>query len=154
MSVTLVVQTRSEQEYFSPSTKTENYTWNDIIISDKRTPAEAFASASILNDVSARLQLPQVKRKPDHHTTITGKLFLPVNIRGIAVDSSSSPVVRANYLQLLGMLYPEQSVSKEQLFERSLIVLSELSPQSSAYKVLKARALFYLTAASGGYSSW
>jgi hypothetical protein len=142
MSVTLVVQTRSEQEYFSPSTKIEKYTWNDIVISDERTPAEAFES--ILHDVSTRLQLPHVRRKSDQRTMNNGKLLLPANIRGIAIDSSSSLVERAYYLQFLGMLYPEQSVSKEQLFERSLVVLRELSPQSSAYKVLKARALFYL----------
>lgn len=142
MSVTLVVQTRTGQEYFSPSTKTEKYIWNDISFSDERTPAEAFAG--ILHDVSSRLQLPLGRRKLDQRITNDDKLQLPPNVSGIAIDRFSSPEVRAYYLQFLGMLYPEQSVSKEQLFERSLVVLRELSPQSSAYKVLKARALFYL----------
>ncbi len=140
MSVTLVVQTRNEQEYFSPATKTVKYTWRDIEISDERTPGEAFAS--ILHDVTARLQLPKVKK--DASVQQDEPPAVPAGIKGLVVNSSSSPAVRAYYLQLLGLLYPEQSAAKEQLFERSLVVLREMLPQSPSYNVLKARALFHL----------
>jgi len=142
MSITLVVQTRSEQEYFSPSTKAAKYTWNDIAISDERTPADAFLS--VLPEMLAKLQFAQTKHSSKQPVDYNNKITLPASIRDLVAGGSLSPIVRAYYLQLLGMLYPEQSVSKEQLFERSLVVLRELSPQSSAYKVLKARALFYL----------
>jgi hypothetical protein len=142
MSVTLVVQTRSGQEYFSPSTKAEKYTLTDIAISDERTPADAFLS--VLPEMLEKLQFAQNKHRSNQPDDFKGKITLPAGIRGLVADGSSSPLIRAYYLQLLGMLYPEQSVSKEQLFERSLVVLRELPPQSYTYKVLKARALFYL----------
>jgi hypothetical protein len=142
MNITMIVQIRSDQEYFSPTTKSEKYEWRDITISDERTPGEAFAS--ILHDVTARLQLTKTKKKAIKATLDEESPVLPSDIRELVTDKSTSPIVRAYYLQLLGMLHPEQSVTKEQLFARSLVVLQEVSPHLSAFKVLKARALFHL----------
>jgi tetratricopeptide (TPR) repeat protein len=142
MNVTLVVQTRNEEEYFSSSTKTEKYSWHDIAISDERTPADAFVS--IMHDISARLQIPKTPKKESRNYLAGSTPALPAELRGLVINSSSSPLVRAYYLQLLALLHPEESVSKEQLFERSLVVLRELSPRASDYKILKARALFHL----------
>lgn len=141
ITITLLIQTRNAGEYFSSATKSEKYEWRDIVISDERTPAEAFES--ILHDVTARL-FPQ-KSSPKMAKIVSEErtASLPSNIQMLSAGSQS-PAIRAYYLQLLGMLHPEQSIAKEELFARSLMALRELAPQSPLFKVLKARALFYL----------
>jgi tetratricopeptide (TPR) repeat protein len=141
MKVTLVVQNRRDGEYFSSSTPTETISWQDLAISDVHTPSQAFGG--ILPEISLWLHLHE-KQKDSDRKQSKNIPALPAGLKGLVVDSSSPALTRAYYFQLLAMLYPTESVYKEQLFERSLVVLRELPDASPHYNVLKARALFYL----------
>jgi len=73
-------------------------------------------------------------------------LPVPKSPEMITLDSNEvSPVLRAYQLQLLGALHPWYSEhARDRAFVRSLLVLDEIAPESSDYRALKARALFYL----------
>ncbi|VAW93559.1 hypothetical protein MNBD_GAMMA21-3064 [hydrothermal vent metagenome] len=69
---------------------------------------------------------------------------LPETIIELA-EGEKSPLQQAINLQLLGMLVPKNSrYERRRFFERSLIALRSVNPDSSAYNYLTSRAYFYL----------
>lgn len=71
---------------------------------------------------------------------------LPVSPLALAEkDGRIDPVDAAYRLQLLGALYPQDAEQAgEQLFVRSLAVLTRVDPRSPDYALLRARAFHYL----------
>lgn len=142
MIITLLVQLREKDEPLSPETNVIILNWKDIPFSDERPPSEAFLS--YLDNVMSKLPL-KVSRKPETiYLKKISELPVPETISDMVTGKSDSPVVSAYYMQLLGMLFPENTTGKEYLFERSLVALISVSPKSPDYALLKSRAFFYL----------
>jgi tetratricopeptide (TPR) repeat protein len=148
MLVTLLVQVRDSSGRIGHVTRTIKLDWNKIPFSDGEPPAEAFRG--ILEDVVAKLPLNAVSAStPVQYAK--GNIPVPDSISSM-VKTSQSALQNAYNLQLLGMLYPEDSTKnhvddffeREPLFERSLVALEAVSAGSPDYKLLKARAWFYL----------
>lgn len=148
MLVTLLVQVQDSSGRIGHITKTIKLEWNKIPFSDGEPPAEAFRG--ILNDVVAKLPLNAVSA-PTPVQYAKGNFPVPDSIPSL-VKASQSALQNAYNLQLLGMLYPEDSTKnhvddffeREPLFERSLIALEAVPGDSPDYRLLKARAWFYL----------
>lgn len=71
---------------------------------------------------------------------------LPPDIATLAASMEKSPLVAVHYLQFLGTL-PSPSMperTNDMLFERSLVLLENIDPKSTDYRLLKSRALLYL----------
>jgi len=142
MSLTFLIQEREGMNKFSPKTKTVKLTREDIPFSDTSLPSEAFLK--ILDDIMSKMPFRAVNSIQVHMYDKVGDLPLPEKISSMIASKDTPPVINAFYLQLLGILYPEQTTAKEHVFEKSLATLSSISPESPDYPLLKARAYFYL----------
>jgi hypothetical protein len=142
MNVTLLVQIRDDSGAFKPSGRTLRIERKGIPFSDQHLPSEAFSD--MLDDLIRDLPFKQLKKAQPATYKKEKQITVPTAIKAMTSRTPDSPVFSAYYLQFLGMLYPEETVAREHLFERSLVALREVSPQSPDYSVLKARAYFYL----------
>ncbi len=142
MKVTLFVQVRDQARGFKPSSKTIRIERKEVAFSDDHLPSEAFSDLldSLMND----LPLHQLTKTQIKTYKKEKKISVPDTIQEITSRTPASPVLSAYYLQFLGMLYPEENAAREYLFERSLVSLHQVSPNSPDYPLLKARAYFYL----------
>lgn len=148
MFLTLLVQVRGGDGTLGQMTKVTRLDWRDVPFSDTMPPAEVFRR--MLNDVMARLPVNLI-RDPKPRYFESSNLPVPEGI-GAMLQGKSSVIRDAYNLQLMGMLYPVDSrkdyvddyYEREPLFERSLIALEGISPDSPDYRLLKARAWFYL----------
>jgi hypothetical protein len=139
--ITILVQTREGNSAFSPETKTIALHWEGISFSDENPPSAVFLSH--LEEIVSKLPLDKsVKLNTTFYEKIA-QIPVPKTISEMDAESNQ-PMIKAYYLQLLGMFFPEQTTAKENLFERSLVALTNVSPQSPDYNLLKARAYFYL----------
>jgi tetratricopeptide (TPR) repeat protein len=148
MKVTLVVQKRDNSDKLGVETPSMTLEWKDIEFSDEHLPSEAFLS--ILDDVVSKMPVSQTKKAEKIFYQKEEDLNLPDSISALVKPDALTPVGNAYNLQLFGMLYPEDNVAddvsaREEFFERSLTALTDVSPQSPDYMLLKARALFYLS---------
>jgi len=142
MKLTVIIQSRTEHGSFEPGINTTQSEWQDTQFSDEHPPSEVFLG--MLDEIISKLPL---KSKRQHEVIVykeTPELLIPEKIQSIFQNKADPPIVSAYFLQLLGMLFPEQTTANEYLFERSLLALTRVSPQSSGYNLLKARAYFYL----------
>ena len=150
LKLTLLVQVRDEDSVFSYKTKVTKIEWKDIPFSDEHLPSEAFRD--YLDEIVSKLPVSESKKFKVVFYKRAEKSSLPENILAMVRTEPESPVLGSYYLQLLGMLYPEDTTSlypddtteREHFFERSLVALSGVSPKSPDYALLKARAYFYL----------
>ncbi len=141
MKLTLLVQ-KNDGEKFTPATKTVRLDWKGIPFSDEHPPEVAFQD--IIEEVIPKLTLDIKGKRSMPVLKEEGNIALPVSVTALTAARGISPHTNAAYLQLLGLLFPIDTTDKEHLFERSLTALTDLSPQSSDYALIKARALFYL----------
>lgn len=143
MKLTITIQNRSEHGTFDTANNMKKLEWHDIKISDEHPPSEVFLG--MLDEIASKLPF-ELKRNPELIVLSkkAPKLQLPKKIQDIFQGKGDSPIAIAYYLQLLGMLFPEHTTAKEYLFERSLIALTGVSPQSAGYNLIKSRAYFYL----------
>lgn len=148
MFLTLLVQIRGADGKLDQSTAATRLEWKNVSFSDGQPPAEAFRG--IVRDIMAKLPLQPVKT-PKLVRFEKGNLPVPESLSSLAKGGGSA-LQNTYYLQLLGILYPEDSTwnhvddffEREPLFERSLVALEGISPDSADYRLLKARAWFYL----------
>jgi outer membrane lipoprotein-sorting protein len=149
LMLALLVQEKDKDGLITPSTKVTKLTWKDISFSDEQPPSEAFYL--LLDDIMSKLPIPK-NRKPEAQFYKEVKLSIPSTITEVVNSEPSSPIVSAYYLQLLGVLYPEDTIGyspddfteREHFFERSLVALNDVSTKSPDYAILKARAYSYL----------
>ncbi|HUL01476.1 MAG TPA: hypothetical protein VLX29_11590, partial [Nitrospirota bacterium] len=141
MQFKLLIQSRDWEGQLTPSTTIKTFDWKDLPFSDEHLPSEVFHS--LLDDVISRLQLKQTKKPAIGYYKETN-VPMPDSVSDMVSSKTETPVVAAYYLQLLGSLFPEETASREYLFERSLVALSHISQRSPDYALLKARAYFYL----------
>lgn len=148
MSLTFFVQVRGVDGKLNRGTTITRLDWDKIPFSDGQPPAEAFRG--IAQEVVQKLPVkPTSPPKPVQFAK--GNLPVPNSISSMTKGGGSA-LENAYLLQLLGMLYPEDSTGRyvddfferEPLFERSLIALEAVSPGSPDYRLLKSRAWFYL----------
>lgn len=148
MSLTFFVQVRGADGKLNGGTALTRLDWDKIPFSDGQPPAEAFKD--IVQDVVQKLPVKHVS-SPKPVQFAKGNLPVPNSISSM-VKGGGSALENAYRLQLLGMLYPEDSTGRfvddfferEPLFERSLVALEAVSPGSPDYRLLKSRAWFYL----------
>ncbi len=137
MQVTIVVRERHGTQPFGEGSEPVRHTWKDIPFSDERLPSEAFLA--ILGDVVARI-FPGATKPPAPAPTATADaLPIPATL-GDAAAGGKGPVQDAFTLQLLGLLVAGEGTVAESFFERSLVALRSVSPESPDYCVLKASA--------------
>jgi hypothetical protein len=142
MKVTLLVQVRDQARGFKPSSKTVRIERKEVAFSDAHLPSEAFSG--LLDGLMNDLPLRQIKKAQTRIFKKEKKIAVPDTLQVITSRPPASAVLSAYYLQFLGMLYPQENEAREYLFERSLVALQEVSPDSPDYPLLKARAYFYL----------
>ncbi len=142
MQLALLIQTRDKEDMLTPSTPVKKLTWSDIPFSDERLPSEMFYS--LLDDVMSKLPVQQTRKTKAIVYGEEKDLRVPDSIGDLAAKKKKSPVENAFYLQMLGALYPNESPSRDSMFERSLVALSDISVLSPDYPILKARAYYYL----------
>ena len=142
MRVTLIVQgleaRGSRMEFTDPIA----YEWKNMPFDDDDLPSEVFRG--MLDDIMTRLPVKRTKVPQIIKYDRVKSLPVPRSLSELANDPSTSAMVNAYSLQLLGTLYPEDTAGKESLFERSLVALMDISPKSPDYGLLKARAYFHL----------
>lgn len=144
MSLTIRVYSLSENEsYFSNSTKYTQNDWNGIPFDDINLPSLAFKK--ILPEITQTAKFPDKVNRPKVKK-YTINLKLPVTLDNIIKPKRNLNALETAYsLQFVGMLYPRQSFRRrETMFEKSLLALSHVSPDSEYYEFLTARAYYYL----------
>lgn len=74
----------------------------------------------------------------------TSVVDFPADAESFAAPESD--LMAVHYLQLAGVLGSRNLIerTRDMMFERSLVMLERLDPESTHYKLLQARALFYL----------
>ena len=98
-----------------------------------------------LNQIMAFLQLPGYKASSLKTYSILPYPELPSAPTMLFDFRTENPLHRACYFQLLGLLTPESSeYIRNYFFIRSLVAISQVSPQSVGYNLIEARALLYL----------
>ena len=142
MDMTIKVETPTHGAVFNESAKSVNISRENIPFTDEKLPSEAFLE--LLDGVMKEIPIQGTKayRPADLYNKKT--LPIPSNITGTAGSKPRTPVEEAFYLQLLASLYPEGTIGRESLLERSLVALQDVSSSSPDYKILKSRALAYL----------
>lgn len=118
--------------------------WPGLSYSDSAPPAVAFEK--ILDEVvefavgaSPKTQRSKSDFNPDD-------FLFPGSVEELINSPEKSAVYGAAYLQLIGMLHPGGSFNEARngLFERSLVELQKIAPNSNYYRYFKARAYAYL----------
>ncbi|MCK5615170.1 hypothetical protein KAR91_75605, partial [Candidatus Pacearchaeota archaeon] len=143
MRLTLLVKEASKEELFTEKTKTTTLDRKNLPFSDEHLPYAVFNNLIDSNIIKLPIKLGKYPSAKQYKQI--KKLPLPNKIMDMVEGAKKSPLMTAYYLQFLGMLSPEKSLNKEILFGRSLIALSKISEKSPEYKLLKSRALFYLS---------
>jgi len=113
-----------------------------VVFSEEELPAEVIGR--LLPEIAA---LVDPSAKPPATSTVAraDSVALPSSPLAMLAEETASPVVRANYLELLALLHPEEpELAQERAFVRALAALDELAPDSPDLHLLKARALFHL----------
>lgn len=110
--------------------------------SDAVPPSEKFKSH--IPTLIKRLTGKSTKKIFQQKYNKLSGLKIPKTLVELKDLSPKSLLEQIYYLQLMGTFYPIDSYSKQSLFERSLVLLRQVSPKSPDYKVMKARALFNL----------
>ena len=107
-------------------------------------PSELFRK--MLPEVARDLGFPQRLAAAPRAYPTEAAASLPDSPASLAhANANASPIARAYQLQLLGALYPSESVRGiERPFMRSLLLLDDVAPESPDYRLLKARAWMYL----------
>ncbi len=142
MNVTLIAQVRDGETLLSTATKTLRKDMYQIEFSDERPPEEAFRLV-----VDQAITWLPIETKPDdrRQTFPAGRSYtLPATASEFCAEKGLSPLENAWRLQLLGTLFPSKTVMKEQFFERSLVALDAVSPDSQDYALLRSRAFYHL----------
>lgn len=118
---------------------------------DDHLPHEAFTGLlpDILRSLGLEPREPERPAGPDQAAAVADSPVLPAipaSLTALVADSPGTPALqRAARLTFLGMLYPQVLPrARERLFERALLALDEAGPEAPGYRLLKARALFYL----------
>jgi hypothetical protein len=114
----------------------------DLPFDDVHLPYEAFVKE--LPEICAQLGFGKLAQPRREHDVKDIPEELPQTLTDLGMAQKGSRVQRVRYLQLIGLLFPVQSLDREQLFERSLVLLGGVADDAPAYPVLRARALFHL----------
>jgi len=109
----------------------------DIEFSDELPPEEAFHESmeAVLGTFGIPLRAKQEKRLESLSFKYDGQPLLE-----IAKKAKGTPLDRALMLQLFASLYPDSSYERELLWERSLVALEAVHPDSDLFRLLKSRA--------------
>ncbi len=147
--VVFEIYQRQQNDQLSSNSPVIKIEWRNLKFSHKQPPSEVFLTlkSSILNRL---LERKISVEKPEEYSTVPSSI--PASFESILKRSKNSPLLSAYYLQFLGLLFPNdgdkirefEPYEREEFFERSLVALTEVSPESRGYRLLKARALFYL----------
>jgi len=114
--------------------------WENVEFSDTKLPYMAFRPLA----VEAATAIGAGDFKPagaqQGHAPQAG---VPDSLAGLQQRATISPQDAALLLEFVGSLHPASlnTRSREQLFERALIVLERLAPSAPGYRLLQARAL-------------
>ncbi len=142
MTIEIKIQARGGASSIGPLTGASSHVWRDVPFSDEHPPSQTFRD--ILGEAASNLPFKAREKRAPVAYKRENLAELPGRVLDIFTGAGRTPVLNAFYLQLTGMLHPGKAIEKEYLFERSLVALEDVSPESPDYRILKARALFYL----------
>lgn len=142
LKVSVSVQVRDGDAPFSPQMKADRMELSGLPFSDEKPPEEVFRLA--VGQVISWLPVESKPERPRLVYPAAPPDALPATLAEICSARDLSPVVAARRLQLLGALLPGDTTARQHLFERSLVALDAVAPESPDYPILKATALYRL----------
>lgn len=118
--------------------------WQNLSFSPENPPIESVVA--IIDQIAEFASGSGSKVSPRRAAFDPAKFSFPVSLDELGAISKESRLYAVAYLQLVAMLHPggEFNEVRNQLFERSYIELTKVSPESDYYQYFKARALAYL----------
>lgn len=142
MALTIRDQRRLPDSKWPPLKASATKTFEDIKFSDELQPIDVFES--MLPDVVRAMGFDGSSlTKPRRVSKATISHFPVSPLPG--ETKSPEPAQEAYHLQILGALAPYSAEREEErLFERSLLAVSRMSPESPSYRALKGRAYMHL----------
>ena len=142
MNFTILVNQRAADNQLKSDSDVAQVFFENLSFSHEHPPSEVFLG--YLGQIVSKLFPGGTKKPTMRKYRKLRDLTVPTDVLAMVNKAVVAPIASSNYLQFLGSLFPGDSTAKEHLFERSLVALTEVSPESSDYPLLKARALFYL----------
>lgn len=142
LNITVLLQEPDSTGKFSASGTVTRIEQKGLPFSDTLLPSEVFRAQldDLFRQTNVKLdRLP----KPKKYKSV-GPVQIPSTPMALLQDRTDSPIINAYRLQLFGMLFPADSPARDGLFERSLVALLQVAPDSPDYPLLKARALLHL----------
>lgn len=126
--------------FLSGESATKIFDWTEIRFSDTALPEQVFAPMA---DEIAAFLTGSAPHEPRLVKSDIDGANVPESFDDLKRLAARSPLHEALYLQFLAALFPHRvhNREREQMFERSLIALELVAPESSGYRLLKARAL-------------
>lgn len=114
--------------------------WDNLVFRDDHPPSVAFKA--VVGELLTKLPLGELKT-PRSPVSIASLDAIPAD-SSVFTRKSENPLVNALSLQVCAMLHEQGTVEAEQLWERSLVALSQVSADSAHRRLLEARAYFHL----------
>ena len=119
-------------------------TWQDLKFDDETPPS--LAIDDVLDELVEFISGAKPSTPNPAGKARIDDFRFPQSIEELKTESAKSPLHAAAYLQLVGMLHPNGWVdeARNDLFERSLVLLRELPHDAPDKRYFEARALAYL----------
>jgi hypothetical protein len=142
MRLTMQYQDRGQGGDLSPETPMVSRHFDQAAFSDEIAPIEVFQTVvpEVLKWTGldpAKLSMPQAMTSPNLSVFPASPLSI--------MEAAPDPALDALLYQLLAVLAPRYGDrTGERLFEKSLLAVYRLSPESPGYRVLKARTFMHL----------
>lgn len=143
-SMTLIIDDLvwTERGFIAPTDRPFEHTYENLGFTDVHPPIEVFEA--LLPRVLKDLGYPESTAVVPTVASEISANDLPPTPFGLT-QGGPQPARDAYYLQLLGALTPRRAErTRERLFEKSLLALQHMSPDSPQYRALKARAYMHL----------
>jgi tetratricopeptide (TPR) repeat protein len=140
LNLSLAVQTGAP---FSAQSELRHKTLDLVPFSSVDLPYQVFSGR--LGEIMEFLQLANYRPVPPETCSTFVSPQLPESPLELFDSEPENALSQASRFQLLGMLTPELSeYTRDYFFIRSLVALSQASPDSPGYNLLAARAYFHL----------
>ena len=125
--------------------KYQSNTWEGIAFDHVALPSEA--AKKHIDEIVEWLGFSPTAgvRAPAPRGELNSLTPIPESLTDLSTKRNGNSIQAIEHLQLLGLFYPEHTPrDRERIFDRSLVALDHVDKTAAKYKLLKARALFYL----------
>lgn len=142
MNLHFAVQERNRKALIGENTPKKIVERQDIPFDDLVIPSMAFQS--VLDGLAEELGFPLAAEPVTAVKVTQTDPVLPSTLTNLVENAEPIAATGATSLQLIASLHPLRTEERENLYERSLVLLENVSPESPWYRLLKSRALFHL----------